>query len=200
MAVCSADLIARRFDAKVILMVREPTEVMASIRRYGWSLNSSSFIDQPSIAKFKTPDEHEQLQRLAEKSPDEAFATMAGLIWRIVHRLLEQTLADTPDVMIVNHRDLIADPNTVLNDVLEFLKLPKTKMHERFLEEHCLKTMAADSTKIPSPTDIRRPLNDATDHNRGVLTVKDLDEIRSITGSCSERVMALRKATSAGSS
>lgn len=192
LAVCSTDVLAKRYDMKVVILVRDPVEVVSSVRRYGWSILPSRFIGQESLSPFIDDGIRSKVEKLEPDSCFEDRIAMVAYSWLITHRLLEHVIPKIDCVEVVSHADLTKDPMRVVNSVVERLGMDFSGSRMRFLDEHCKQSAIKGQGSLPHPGDVRRTV--------GAINSKteDMDEkivgiIRAIAGESGDVVARLQR-------
>ncbi|MCS4155849.1 hypothetical protein GGQ03_003154 [Salinibacter ruber] len=107
-ALFSAEWIAERFDAQVIVMVRHPAGFVHSLRRAGWTHDFSSFTEQPALLEGVLAPFAEEIRR-AESDPGD-IVEQAILLWKIMYHVVDRYRERHPDWTFVRNEDLGAHP------------------------------------------------------------------------------------------
>lgn len=182
LAVCSADILARRYGLKVIVMIREPLDVIASIARYGWRVRPDRFTRQSSLRRFLEGGFCEAFDVLAEQDGDHSRVLASACSWHAVHRILAATIPDIQSVKLVRHSDVIRDPQSTLAEVLDWLEVDIDSGHRRFIDTNCREHAIRGQSTIPAPDDIRRNTGSFTSGGGDALPEETRSAIRGIVG------------------
>ena len=125
-AVFSADWIARRFDARVVAVIRHPAGFVASLRAAGWHrVHFDVFLNQPQLMRDRLAPFADEIEAAFRTRPD---AIDAGtLLWRIIHHHIARLQDEHPDWVFVRHEDLARDPEAAFPDLFARLGLEFTE-------------------------------------------------------------------------
>lgn len=123
-ALFSADWIARRFGAKVVVLIRHPAGFVASMRAAGFVMNFEAFRRQPALMEGRLAPFADEIRAAApHRSPSIEANT---LLWRILHHHIDLLSREHPDWIFVRHEDLSRDPAAAFPPLFERLGLPFT--------------------------------------------------------------------------
>jgi hypothetical protein len=104
----AAPWLARQLSCRVVVSVRHPGAVAASMQRLNWGFDFSHLLEQPLLmADMLAPFEDEI--RAAVRRPDDVLG-QASLLWKLVYATADRFRSEFPDFIIVRHEDLAADP------------------------------------------------------------------------------------------
>jgi Sulfotransferase family len=120
-AVFSAEWIARRYGASVVLTVRHPAAVAASFKRLGWEPRFQLFLEQPRLLEaFLTPyvDEIEVYAKGGRPSLEQG-----AFLWRLVAHVLDEFRRRHPDWLLVRQEDLSRAPVAGFSQIFSYLGL-----------------------------------------------------------------------------
>lgn len=123
-ALFSADWIARRFGAKVAVIIRHPAAFVASMRAAGFVMNFEAFRRQPSLMAGRLAPFADEI-RAAAPHPSPSIEANT-LLWRILHHHIDLLRAEHPDWIFVRHEDLSHDPMGRFPPLFAALGLPFT--------------------------------------------------------------------------
>lgn len=123
-ALFSADWIARRFGAKVVVIVRHPAGFVASMRAAGFVMNFEAFCRQPSLMEGRLAPFADEIRAAAPTLSPSIEANT--LLWRILHHHVALLQQEHPDWVFVRHEDLSRDPVAAFPPLFERLGLPFT--------------------------------------------------------------------------
>ena len=108
LAVFSAAWLARRFDARVVVVIRHPASFVASMRAAGYSVNFAVFAGQPALVADRLDPYADRLAALAATRSDSIEALT--LLWTLIHHHIARLRDEHPDWDFVRHEDLSLDP------------------------------------------------------------------------------------------
>jgi len=131
-AVFSINWFARRLGCQVVVIVRHPLAVVASVKRLGLTFDFRNLLDQPSQM-------HERLEHFRPDietmdSPD--VVDHASLLWRIVYQSVAADAARDSSLCLVRHEDLSREPLQEYARLYELLGLSFNEKAKRIIEQH----------------------------------------------------------------
>ena len=94
-ALFSADWIARRFGAKVVVLIRHPAAFVASMRAAGFVMHFEAFRRQPSLMEGRLAPFADEI-RTAAPHPSSSIEANT-LLWRILHHHIDLLRTEHPD-------------------------------------------------------------------------------------------------------
>jgi hypothetical protein len=122
-AVLAAPWLGRRVGCQVVVTVRDPVATVSSWRRLGWTPRLAELLGQPALVR----------DRLARFVPDLEAALAAdgdggvgpaSLLWRVIYGTVACCRRELPDLEVVRHEDLSADPVPAFRSLYGRLGLP----------------------------------------------------------------------------
>jgi hypothetical protein len=126
MALLSADWLADRFGARVVVVIRNPAGFVASLRAAGWGrFHFQIFRDQPALMAERLAPFAAEIAAAAKTMPD---AIDAGtLLWRVLHHHIDLLRREHPDWVFVRHEDLSRNPEPEFRALFARLDLDFTE-------------------------------------------------------------------------
>jgi len=108
--VFAAEWMAERLDCQVVMLVRHPAGIVASLTRIGngWSDNLPDIAAQPYLVRDYLAPFAEELERAAREPLDPI--AHGALLWRVIHAGIAQQAVRNPRFVVVRYEDLAADP------------------------------------------------------------------------------------------
>lgn len=108
LALLSAEWLAKRFNMRVVMLVRHPAAFVSSIKRMGWAnYPFDVFLQQPLVKRQLHPYVDEA-RAYKENLPD--IIDQACLTWRILNYFVDQYRQRHPDWILIRHEDVAANP------------------------------------------------------------------------------------------
>lgn len=110
-ALMSAEWVADRFDARVVISVRHPAAYVNSVRRLDWRTPVEDFTEQPRLLESLPADLREALlKRVSERPMPEHFDLVdAALCWRVFYTVVADYRLGHPDWIVLRHEDMCRD-------------------------------------------------------------------------------------------
>jgi Sulfotransferase domain len=121
-AVFSVGWFVERLGSDVVFMVRQPLAVVSSWKRLGWSFDFANLLDQPALMRdWLSPFESEMRAAL---SPSWTLVERVALFWKVIYSIVDNERF--PNVQLVRHEDLSADPEDGYIELFRRLELAYT--------------------------------------------------------------------------
>jgi len=105
-AVFSIDWFIKRLDCRVIVTIRHPAGFASSLKRLNWPFDFRDLLDQPELMQDWLEPERNAM--LSIQSED--VIAQAGLLWVMIYRVVREACGKNPEIQLVRHEDLAADP------------------------------------------------------------------------------------------
>ena len=121
-ALFSAEWLARRFDMRVIVMIRHPAAFVGSLKKAGWSHRFSDFTAQPLLMERLPAPLGDQIRTHAA-SP-QPIVDQACLLWNLIHHVIGTYRASHPNWRFIRHEDLSREPEDGYRELFAWLDLP----------------------------------------------------------------------------
>lgn len=113
---------AQRLGADVVVLIREPAAVVSSWLRFGWDMNFDELLHQPQLMA----DHLEPFREDLEHSRDSDALGRVALLWKVLYSVVQAMGAVTPQIRVIRHEDLAADPLRGFGQLYAELGLPLT--------------------------------------------------------------------------
>jgi hypothetical protein len=183
-ALLAAPWLASSFGMDVVVMIRHPAAFASSLKRMGWTHPFGDFLAQPALMDGPLAGYRDQVERYAAHPPD--VIDQAGLLWTMLHDVIDGYRSAYPDWLFVRHEDLSTDPQAGFQRICDQLGL----RYDGALERRLLRdTDAANPVEAVNGTahvlqrDSRA--NIATWRTR--LTAEEIERVRAATAAVSPR-------------
>ena len=120
-AIMSAEWLAERFGARVVVMIRHPAAFAGSLKRLGWHFDFENWRDQPSLLRDLVAPYEDRIRAFAKERPD--IIEQSILMWNVIHHVIIGYRERHPDWTFVRHEDLSEEPLKGFRDLFERLDL-----------------------------------------------------------------------------
>lgn len=132
LAIFSADWLARRFGARVVVVIRHPAAFVASLRAARWSkVRFEIFGGQALLMRDRLGPFEAEIRAAMAAPPDEIGSGI--LLWNLLHHHMTRLRADHPDWIFVRHEDLSRAPEEAYAALFSQLGLAFTESVRRDL-------------------------------------------------------------------
>ena len=176
LAVLSAEWIASRFDAEVVVLVRHPAAFVSSLLRLGWNLDCAWLAEQPQLLRDHLPELADEIR--ARRAEPGTPLERATLFWRAIYAVVRGYRERHPGWHIRRHEDLAADASAAFEDLYDRLGLEYTGAVRGQVVAH---SAQGNPVECRSAHDIRLDSRASIGGWRRRLTAGQIDEIRSAT-------------------
>jgi hypothetical protein len=135
-AVFSAEWLARRFSAEVVVLIRHPAAFVASFKSLHWEHPFDHFLKQPQLMRDYLHPFEDEIRKFAERRQD--VVDQAILLWRLIHSMILRYRETHPEWTVVRHRDLSLNPVGEFRRIFERLGLPYGAREEINTRHYCM--------------------------------------------------------------
>lgn len=181
LALYSANWIAERFGAAVVVVIRHPAGFVASMRAAGWDrLAFRNFLDQTRLMEDRLAPFRDEVAAAVETGLDGIEASM--LRWKLMHHHIARLADEHPDWTFVRHEDLCRDPAPAFRALYARLGLQFTAGVAAALETFTTDSGALGRRSLFNAR--RRTMRDSGDSTRRFrerLAGDEIDRIRAGT-------------------
>jgi hypothetical protein len=133
-AVFSAPWLAERFDADVVVMIRNPAAFAGSIKRLGWAFDFRNWLHQDLLMRDHLWPFERDIVRMTERRAD--LIDQAILLWNVHHHVIATFRDRYPQWMFLIHESLSQDPITGFRSLYGRLGLPFDRTAARVISAH----------------------------------------------------------------
>lgn len=175
-AVFSAPWLASTFDMDVVVTVRHPAAMVASVIRLGWRHPFDHFLAQPAMMRDILAPHEATIARFAEQ--EQPLLDQAALLWRLIYERVLYYRETYPEWHIVRHEDLSRDPVARFRKLYASLDLTWTDEVEAVVDEY---TRAGNPVAVDDPAHHRRDSRAAVDGWKTRLSPAEIERIRTWT-------------------
>jgi Sulfotransferase family len=133
-AVFSAEWLAQRFDAQVVLLARHPAAFASSLKRLGWGYDFRLMLDQPLFLRDHAGRFEPEIRAFAAREPD--LIDQAILLWRLIYATIERYRETHPDWIVARHEDLSLEPVEGFAQLYQRLDLDLDSSLREQIERH----------------------------------------------------------------
>jgi hypothetical protein len=107
-ALFSAAWFERRYDADVVITVRNPVAFVGSIKRLNWQFKFKTLLAQGALMEDWLHPFETDMRRCRD---EEVGVVDQGIVlWNVLHHAIDRLRADHPGWAVVRHEDLSRDP------------------------------------------------------------------------------------------
>lgn len=175
-AAFSTPWFADRLNCQVVITIRHPAGFASSLKRLNWPFQIHDLLAQPLLMRDYLEQDRAAMEAI---QPDDIIG-QASLLWRMLYRVIHQTLQRRYDLIAVRHEDLS------LNPVEGFRELYK-KLGYEFTPE--VEQTILNSSSSENPTELSKNKTHSVkldsranlDNWKKRLTADEITRIRKIT-------------------
>ena len=129
----SAEWLARRFDMRVVVLVRHPAGYVDSLLRKGWGVDMRNLLSQAALMRDHLEPYREEIEaQVRARDPLEA----ATLVWRMINGHLHASLRHHSDWLYVRHMDLCREPLNAFGRLYDDLDLTMSSRARESIKRH----------------------------------------------------------------
>jgi hypothetical protein len=142
-AVFSVPWFVQCLHCRVLITVRHPAAFASSLQRLGWSFDFKNLLDQPLLMR-----DHLELFRAQMQSVQAQDVIGQGaLLWKMIYGVVRKFQQSTPELLVLRHEDLSADPVNRYRELYDKLSLDFTPRVEKVI----LKSSSSENPTALSP-------------------------------------------------
>jgi len=134
LAVFSAEWLARRFDMRVIVMIRHPAAFACSIRRANWRHDFSSFLQQPLLLRDHLSPYEEEIRAFVKEERDILY--QAAFLWKLIYSVAHKYRQAHPEWIFLRYEDMASDPLGQFASVFQKLDLDFSPHVQRIIKDY----------------------------------------------------------------
>lgn len=134
LALFSAEWLARRFDMRVIVMIRHPAAFAWSIRRANWSHDFSSFLQQPLLMRDHLSPFEAEIRAFVKVERD--ILDQAALLWKLIYSMVQKYREAHPEWIFLRYENVANDPLRLFASVFQKLGLDFSPREKRIVEDY----------------------------------------------------------------
>ncbi|MEA2626354.1 MAG: hypothetical protein QOD06_2399 [Candidatus Binatota bacterium] len=123
-ALLSAEWLASNFPLDVIVLIRHPAAVAASLKRLDWWFAFGELESQPAVMEILPASFAEEIRDFARNDRD--IVDQAALVWKILYYVIDGYRHRHPDWTFVRHEDLAQDPERGFRELFDRVSLEFT--------------------------------------------------------------------------
>jgi hypothetical protein len=132
-ALFSAEWLASRFDVRVVVVIRHPAGFASSIKRLGWSLFPSRWVEQEALLRDKLAPYADRLLDYNNRRDVDSI-DQSILMWKAIHHVVNGYRQDHPHWHFVRYEDLAERPIQAFSSLYRGLGLSWNDGVERKVE------------------------------------------------------------------
>jgi hypothetical protein len=174
-ALMSAEWLAERFGARVVVMIRHPAAFAGSLKRLRWGFEFENWRDQPLLLRDLLGPYEDQIRDYAEREHD--IIDQAILMWNVIHHVIRTYRERHPEWTFLRHEDLSEEPLKGFRELFDRLDLA----WDGIAEDAVIRS-STDATRKEVPTYLHRTIRRDSRAARWTwakrLTPEERDRIR----------------------
>jgi hypothetical protein len=135
LALASSEWLARRFGAKVVVLIRHPAAIVSSYKRLNLCVDIRGLLRQPLLLRDLLGPMEEELRDFVKPAVEPDIVDQAAMLWKALHFMILEFQRRHPDWLFVRHEDLSKDTAGGFEKICEHVGLPYTENVRRFAIE-----------------------------------------------------------------
>ncbi len=169
----SAEWLAKRFAFDVVVLIRQPSAFVASVKLLQWEHPFDHFLKQPLLMRDHLGAFEGEIREFAERK--QAVVDQAILLWRLTHSVIIRYRDRHPEWIFARHRDLSLNPLSEFPQIFARLNLPYGVREEINTRHYCM--AEARRTRYVWDDVVRNSARNVSLW-RKVLTDEELERVR----------------------
>jgi hypothetical protein len=151
LALLSAEWLADRFDARVVVTIRHPLAFAGSLKEKGWTFPFDDLLAQPHLMRGPLRPFQNEIEAFAAAPP--SVVDQAALLWTLLYTVVAAYRERRPDWIFVRHEDLARAPREGFAALYDRLDLPFTAEVEHAIRAH---SAASNPVEVATTRDVQR--------------------------------------------
>lgn len=123
LALLSAEWMADRFEAQVIVLVRHPAGFVRSVKDLGWTHDFRELLEQPNLRSGLLAAWEDELREAARETDSDIIGN-AALLWSVMTDVIHKYRRRYPNWKIVRMEDLAMSPIERFQELWSYLDVP----------------------------------------------------------------------------
>jgi len=143
----SAGWLASRFDIHVVIMIRHPAAVVASMKRLNWGFDPSKWaLSQRLLLRDYLSPLEDELKLLRDSKPD--IIDQTALFWKVLYFVVLKYKKEFPEWIYLRHEDLSREPLSNFEQLFKTLGLEFTDEVQEQIVEYSSESNPSHSTGV----------------------------------------------------
>lgn len=174
-ALLSAGWLYKRYQLKVICMIRNPLAFAGSLKKQGWDFDFTNFLDQEELINTRLKPFKEQIEKTDAEGD---FIDRISLLWNVLNYVILEYRQKYPEWLFMKHEELARDPLEKFRRMFNYLDLEFNAEIEQYIREFTSKKnpVEAESNDY-QPRDSQKTIQ--TWKNR--LTDEEIERVKEAT-------------------
>jgi Sulfotransferase family len=135
-AVFSAEWLARRFSARVVVLIRHPAAFVSSFKSLRWEHPFDHFLKQPLLMRDYLQPFEDEIREFVKQKQD--VVDQAILLWRLIHSVILRYRERHPEWTFARHRDLSSNPVGEFRKIFDRVGLAYGTREEINTRRYCM--------------------------------------------------------------
>ncbi|HUV26537.1 MAG TPA: sulfotransferase [Anaerolineales bacterium] len=123
-AIFSSEWFSSCLGCRIVIVVRHPAAVASSLMRLGWNFDFSDLLDQSLLMRDWLKPYKDEMDLMLESADD--LIAQSCLLWRMVYQSVDDLRKRLPELIVIRHEDLSADPQGRFEQLYRELDLEYT--------------------------------------------------------------------------
>ena len=128
-ALFSAAWLERRYEADIVVTIRNPVAFVGSIKRLNWQFKFKTLLSQGALMQDWLYPFESEMRRCRDEDVD--VIEQGVVLWNVLHHAIDRMRADHPGWVVVRHEDLARNPSTGFAELYRRCALAWTSDVER---------------------------------------------------------------------
>jgi len=133
-ALLSTQWLVSRYNAHAVVLVRHPAAFAASLKRVGWKLSFSNFLEQPALMDGCLQRYSKEIEQAVKFPP--GVVERGALLWKILYAFVLEELVALQQVRVIRHEDLSLNPAAEFLEIFRWTGLSATSRVTRIIETY----------------------------------------------------------------
>ncbi|MDY6884349.1 MAG: sulfotransferase [Pseudomonadota bacterium] len=145
LALLSAEHIQKRYNAKVVVLIRNPFSFVYSNIKAGWDFDFANIKNQDGVISQRFPSYQSEIERVIYDYDSTSFVERSVLTWNILHEIIKDYRTRFPDWHFVRYEDIAFEPEKHFRKMFSFLGLTYNRNISEYISKMTSSNNPADA-------------------------------------------------------
>ena len=179
MAILSAEWLAKKFTAKVLMLIRHPASFVSSCHQLKWPFYFENFLNQPLLMRdYLHPFESEMVRCIEDKQSEQYSIDRLSLLWKVLYYVVARFREKHSDWLFVRYEDICNNPMDQYTHIFSDLNVAFSSASQSFIREST--TYANSKHYLEEIHSVKRDSKKHVDVWKRRLAPEDIQRIRQI--------------------
>lgn len=169
----AVEWLSENISDKVIVTIRHPAAVVASLKQKNWGYEFDQMLKQPELMENYLNPLRSEIELFASDN-NKTLVEQGALLWRCVYLTNLKLMEKHENWLFVKNEDLSLDPMKEYEQIFKFIELPFSNEVQTYIER-------STNAKSGEETDLVRDSRKNVDKWKQILSSEEIEFIKNYT-------------------